>query len=327
MTRELKDQVFAQRDTGPLLMDLVLPDRPTGNDPAIIWLHGGGWWAGDRTLTSGLHRWFAAHGYVMASIEYRLSGQAIFPAQLIDVRSAVRHLRMHSREYGINPSAMGLWGSSAGGHLAALAGVTGTVDTVAGEPDGLGSCAVQAVADAYGPVDILAAADGAGFGSGPSPEARLLGGAPAECRELAEMANPVTWVAAGAPPFLIAHGDADVLVPPSHSILLHKALSVQQVESTLYLLDGYRHGFLNRAGVGDVSTHPLFDAGRLAAEGEAPSRVLSSGTRSPADAVPGIYSFDVIREFFDRHLKGPARSQEKDNNPAIGRIPATQRDK
>ena len=124
MTTRRDDLVFAERDSGPLLMNMVLPDQPTGSDPAIVWLHGGGWYTGDRTLAPDLYRWFASRGFVMASIEYRLSGDALFPAQLFDVRSAVRHLRTHAAEYGIAGSVIGLWGSSSGGHLAALAGVT-----------------------------------------------------------------------------------------------------------------------------------------------------------------------------------------------------------
>lgn len=302
MTNKRADVVFAERDSGPLLMDVVLPDRPTGSDPAIVWLHGGGWYTGDRTLAPDLHRYFASRGFVMAGIEYRLSGEAVFPAQLFDVRSAVRHLRTHAAEYGIDASAIGLWGSSAGGHLAALAGVSGHIDRLPGEPVEAGDCAVQAVVDGYGPVDFTIAARQALPGSAVAPEDRLLGGPAGELTELADRANPAKQAGPGAPPFLIAHGDADVLVPSANSVLLHETLEAHGNDSTLYLIDGYAHGFFNPGGRDDVPAGVPFDAGRLEREGHAPSTIRRSGPSAGPETDRGTFSFDTVEEFFTRHL-------------------------
>ncbi|QGS26818.1 Lipase 2 [Gordonia bronchialis] len=161
-------------------MDLYLPPAAT-TVPVVIWLHGGGWFTGDRTLAPDLSVHFAERGLAMAAIEYRLSGQATFPAQLYDVRTAVRYLRRNAETLGIDPQAVGVWGASAGGHLAALTGLAGHLDRLDGEDDD-GDASVQAVAESYGPVDLtgLEIAVGTALpGAGPTPEAGLLRG-PAE---------------------------------------------------------------------------------------------------------------------------------------------------
>jgi acetyl esterase/lipase len=296
---------FARRDTGDLLLDLY---RPAGTEhpvPVVIWLHGGGWFTGDRKLAPDLARHFCAAGIAMASAEYRLSGQALFPAQLHDVRAAIRFLRRHAADFGLDPHAVGLWGASAGGHLAALAGLTGHLAAVPGEEDDAGDASVQAVAEAYGPVDLAAVVTEAtagipGASGASSPEARLLGGLPAERPDLARQANPLSWVSAFAPPFQISHGTGDQLVPHSHGELLHAALAAAGVESELYLLDGYRHGFLNPAGRPDVEVSRLMDDGRLEAEGAARARRRT--TAGPARDEAASFGFETIGGFFRRHL-------------------------
>lgn len=287
-------------------MQLVYPKNSTGRDPAIIWLHGGGWSAGNRTLTPGLDRWFAAEGFVMVSIDYRLSGQATFPAPLFDVRAAIRHLRQNSNEYGVDPLSIGLWGSSAGGHLAALAALSGHVHAFQDEPEQNGSafeCSVQAVADCYGPTDLSASQKSAVSLPGQSAIRDLLGGRPEERPDLAAMASPTRWVTQHAPPFLLAHGEADVLVPASESRQLHNQLRAIGVESTLYILRGYQHGFLNPADTPDIASHPLFDAGRLAAEGQAPSEVFCNSSAPKFLPPDEFFSFDTIGRFFNEHLR------------------------
>lgn len=106
-----------------LLLDLVRPIDAARALPAIVWLHGGGWRLQDRTARPDLAQHFARHGYVMVSIDYRLAPDTRHPGQLLDVRAAVRWLRTHATDHGIDPDRIGLWGSSAGGHLAALTGV------------------------------------------------------------------------------------------------------------------------------------------------------------------------------------------------------------
>ncbi|WP_432506755.1 alpha/beta hydrolase fold domain-containing protein [Kineococcus arenarius] len=307
--------VFAERDGSPLLMDLVLPagaGGPSGPPPVVVWLHGGGWFTGDRHLAPDLTRFFAARGIAMASIEYRLSGQALFPAQLHDVRAAVRHLRREASALGVDGTRIGLWGSSAGGHLAALAGVTGHVRVLPGERvgDDEPGADVQAVAEGYGPVDLeRVVADSSGsappaMSGANAPEARLLGGPPAERPEAARAASPLTHVTAAAPPFQIAHGTADVLVRCDQSVLLHEALVAAGVESTLHLLDGYRHGFLNPAGAVEVPGPRVFDDGRLEREGGAPSTVREFLPGRGERSGPATFSFDEVGDFLARHLLG-----------------------
>ncbi|WP_337060113.1 alpha/beta hydrolase [Kineococcus sp. G2] len=303
---------FAERDGGPLLADLVLPPGAAGPAPVVVWLHGGGWFTGDRHLAPDLARFFAARGLAMASIEYRLSGRALFPAQLHDVRAAVRFLRREAGALGVDGDRIGLWGSSAGGHLAALAGVTGHVAVLPGEDvgDGEPHAAVQAVAEGYGPVDLervvadAPASAPAAMSGANAPEARLLGGPPAERRELARAASPLTHVSAAAPPFHVAHGTADVLVRPDQSVALHEALVAAGVESTLHLLDGYRHGFLNPAGAVEVPGPRVFDDGRLEREGRAPSTVREFLPGRGERSGPATFSFDEVGDFLARHLMG-----------------------
>ncbi len=209
----------------------------------------------------------------MASIEYRLSQEATFPAQLFDVREAIRYLRARSTELRIDPSALGLWGTSAGGHLAALAGLTGNREQLDGEGDVSGDVSVRAVANAYGLTDVTASAPPSEVPVIPeltgtrSVVELLLGAAPDECPALASAASPVLHVREDAPAFQTCHGTADRLVPWEQSWNLHAALAGGGAESELFLLDGYRHGFVNAARRGDVDSDELLDGGRLAAEG------------------------------------------------------------
>lgn len=302
--------VFTERDTGPLLMDLILPPAAGVRFPVVVWLHGGGWFTGNRTMAPDLTRHFAALGIAMVTIEYRLSGQALFPAQLHDVRAAVRYLRRNADRFGLDPAAIGLWGSSAGGHLAALAGVTGHIAALPGEPDADDGpdARVRAVSEGYGPVDlelvvaeaeqVIPALSGAN-----APEARLLGGSPAQLPERAKQASPLSNVTSAAPPFLIAHGTADVLVRPKQSVLLHEALAAAGVESTLYLVDDFRHGFLNPAGTVEVDGPKVMDDGRLETEPEPPATRHHSAPRMRSTAERTSFSFDTIGEFFQRHLQ------------------------
>lgn len=119
----IADQVYSCAGGQDRLADVYVPDGD-GPFPAIIFLHGGGWRFGDRRLAPDLRRFFAESGFVMVSIDYRLSGEAIFPAAVIDTKTAIRWLRRHAADYNIDPERIGLWGSSAGGHLAAMAALS-----------------------------------------------------------------------------------------------------------------------------------------------------------------------------------------------------------
>lgn len=299
-TAVLQDIAFADRPTGPLLLDLYLPAQSVSPAPVVIWLHGGAWLTGDRTLAPDLRRWFASRGIAMASIEYRLSSVATFPAQLHDVRSAVRFLRRRSADCRLDPHRIGVWGSSAGGHLAALTGLTGHEEQLPGETE-RGDASVSAVAESYGPADVTDAPH-TWRGGNPSPEAALLGGAPAALPDAARSASPVHQVTAAAPPFQISHGTADTIVGCDHSERLHRALVTAGVESTLYLVDGYRHGFLNPGGRIEADLGTYMDDGRLEREVRAPARIRTADQVDTSTT----FAFDDIGDFFVRHLgKGP----------------------
>ncbi|ROZ64376.1 alpha/beta hydrolase [Kocuria soli] len=313
-----RDLVHTHRDGQDLLFDLYLPERTadSAEPPAVVlWLHGGGWFTGDRTLAPDLTQRAQATGMAFASIEYRLSGQALFPAPLHDVRSAVRHLRTHAAEYGIDPARVGTWGASAGGHLALLTALTGHLERLPGEVDDDGQgdqppssgpvrADMQAVAASYPPVDLTVPVNGspAGEVDPGSPEARLIGGTPESLPEQAREASPLHRVTPECPPVQLSHGTGDLLVTHRQSLELHEALTNAGVTSELYLLDGYKHGFLNPPGRLDVRMAEVMDDGRLEAAGEAPGTFHGP---SGAEPVPADFGFPTVDDFFRRHLGRP----------------------
>ncbi len=237
----------------PLYMEILRPhDLPGDPLPVLVFIHGGGWRGGDRFGSLPRLAPFAQRGYFCASIEYRLSGEAIFPAQIEDCKCAIRFLRAQCGKYHLNPGKIGVWGSSAGGHLVALLGTSGGVAALEGTggwPEQ--SSRVQAVCDWYGPADLLNT-EGLSqirHGAPGSPEALLLGGSVAERKELAALASPVTHVSADDPPFLIMHGDQDRTVPIRQSELLYDALKKAGVDATFVTIPGAGHGFGQTPGI------------------------------------------------------------------------------
>jgi acetyl esterase/lipase len=278
--RIVRDIEFARPDGHPLLLDLYLPERPAAPAPVVVSLHGGGWRAGDRTQVPPVTEAFAARGLAIASVEYRLSDQATFPAQLDDVRLAVRWLRTHGAEHGLDVTSVGLWGSSAGGHLAALAATSARngVDRVQAVVDGYGPTTLQRMDEQRGPGDMI-------HGAADSPESLLFGMALAHVpADGLAAADPVAHVTAGAPPFLIVHGDADILVPPGQSIALHEALVAAGAQSALCLIEGGYHGLLH---------------GHTLSQTPAPEAEI----RTRTGTWRGPVSFALIERFFDRHLR------------------------
>ncbi|MDB5290677.1 MAG: hypothetical protein JWL69_1918 [Phycisphaerales bacterium] len=242
---------YAAVDGKSLLLDLYLPEKADLPVPVIVFVHGGGWQTGDRHERLAVP--MAARGYAVASIDYRLSQQAVFPAQLHDCKAAVRWLRAHAKAYGLDPTHIGAWGTSAGGHLVALLGTTGDVKELEGDEGNLEfSSRVQAVCDWFGPTD-LTKMDEQSARSGitaaihhnapDSPEARLIGGSVMDNKDKAAKANPVNYVIKDAPPFIIMHGDKDPLVPLAQSELLRDALEKAGVPVKLDVLKGAGHGF------------------------------------------------------------------------------------
>lgn len=242
----LRDLEYAVVDGISLKLDLYLPDAsPADLVPLVVWIHGGAWLSGDKNRTSAPE--VLGPEYAVASIDYRLSQQAPFPAQIHDCKAAIRWLRAHAVEYGIDPDRIGAWGSSAGGHLAALLGTSGGVEELEGTVgDCLGvSSRVQAVCDFFGPIDLLTLVDPTGeidLGTAQSPVGRLLGGPRAERIELAKLASPTAHVDATDPPFLIVHGDADEIVPWAQSVTFHQILADAGVDASLYVVGLAGHG-------------------------------------------------------------------------------------
>lgn len=226
-------------------LDLFLPEKSTGPLPLVIWVHGGGWQNGSKDQCLPLRLGFTGLGYAVASLNYRLSGHAIFPAQIEDCQAAVRWLRDHAKDYGLDPDRFAAWGSSAGGHLVALLGTAGDSAEFAPTPRPKTSARVQAVCDFYGPTDLLKFAVTPGYGvhaKPDSPESKLLGGPVLDLPAQAKRANPLTYVGADDPPFFILHGSADPVVPPQQSALLHAALQAAGISSTHRTIADAKHG-------------------------------------------------------------------------------------
>ena len=197
-------------------------------------------------------------GFAVASINYRLSQQAVFPAQIQDCKAAVRFLRKNADKYHLNPDHFGAWGASAGGHLVALLGTSGDgkdlePEAEAGVGAGAGTNApvssrVQAVVDWFGPTDLTMMARQAppdsqmDHDAADAPEALLIGGPVQQNKEKAARANPITYVSKDDPPVLIMHGDKDNLVPFGQSELLDKALKAAGVEVTFVPVPNNGHG-------------------------------------------------------------------------------------
>jgi acetyl esterase/lipase len=225
-------------------LDLYLPEAPAAQPlPVIIWVHGGAWRAGSKERCPAGR--FVREGYAVASINYRLSQHAIFPAQIQDCKAALRWLRAHAEQYHLDAKRFGVWGASAGGHLVALLGTAGDVKAfdVGAHLDA--SSRVQAVCNFFGPTDFTKMNDFPGrmdHDAADSPESKLIGGAIQEHKDKAQRANPITYVTKDDPPFLIVHGDKDPLVPHNQSELLLAALKEANVPARLYTVEGGGHG-------------------------------------------------------------------------------------
>ncbi|MEM9414306.1 MAG: alpha/beta hydrolase [Planctomycetota bacterium] len=244
--------VYATLDDGTeMKLDLYRPqgineDTPEADRPKlIVWIHGGAWMMGNRWPCP--MTFLTEHGYTVASVSYRFSNVAQYPAQLHDCKAAIRFLRASADQYGYNADRIGVIGASAGGHLAALLGTTGNDPDTEGE---LGehletSSAVHAVYDLFGPTDLEALSAEIPEESGlaaHSPIAMLLGADPRERPDLADAADPVTYLDAEDPPVMIAHGTRDPLVPLAQSEYFAEALEDAGVEHELVIVEGGGHG-------------------------------------------------------------------------------------
>lgn len=236
-------------------LDIYLPDEGDGPFPVIVSVHGGAFKFGDKAdgqltpMLEGLMR-----GYAVVSINYRMSGEALFPNNINDVKAAIRWIRANAKQYYFNPHKIAAWGGSAGGNLSSLAGTSGDVKTL--DDLSLGnsnqSSRLQAVVDWFGPTDFLMmdpqlTETGNGkpdHNEANSPESLVLGKKITEIPEKVKEANPETYITRDDPPFLIEHGTNDHLVPTQQSINFAKKLEtvLGKEKVTLVLLEGSKHG-------------------------------------------------------------------------------------
>lgn len=243
-----RDVVYSTVDGKELRLDLAYPQTKSEKPlPVVVWIHGGAWLAGNKNDNEAA--FLAQRGYFTASIDYRLSQEAIWPAQIFDCKAAIRFLRAHAQKYNLDPQKIGVWGSSAGGHLVAMLGTSGDVK----ELEGTGgwpkeSSRVQAVVDFYGPTHFIKMCDfpsSFDHSTPDSPESKLIGGAVKDNPDKVRSADPITYVTPDDPPFLIVHGDKDDTVPYNQSKLLNAALKNAGVSVQFITVKGGGHGGWN----------------------------------------------------------------------------------
>lgn len=242
--QEYKNVVYAKTPQRDLTLDIYLPAQ--GSDAQlIIWVHGGAWHAGSKENPP---KELLAKGYALASIEYRLTTEAVFPAMIHDIKASIRFLRANQKKYGYQADKIVLWGSSAGGHLAAVAALSNQdvfLEGTLGDYTGTSS-RVDLLLDLYGPSNfknILAQSTPHGLNVR-TPALALFFGKPLEKVEekWVEKASPVFLVDAQDPPCFLAHGNQDNQVPINQSIELHLKLKALQVKSELHFLNEMGHG-------------------------------------------------------------------------------------
>jgi acetyl esterase/lipase len=236
-----------------LTMDIQIP-AGAERRPVVVFLPGGGFMVAPKDSALDLRTYVAEAGFVVASIQYRTVGDgANYRDGVTDVKSAIRYLRAHADDYGINPHKVAVWGQSAGGYLAAMTGVTGNLKTFDDGDNLEQSSTVQAIIDQFGPSDMSkVAADFSvltriAYSLPGNPVVRYMNG-PSNSKGLVDdptaktAANPMIYINASDPPFLLFHGSKDPLVSPSQTLLLHTALRNAHVRSTRYVVTGAGHG-------------------------------------------------------------------------------------
>jgi acetyl esterase/lipase len=241
--------VYARAGGTALKLDLARPAESAGPFPAMVVIHGGAWRMGQKSLMRGMLQEFARRGYVAIAPQYRFCPQETFPAQVHDVKAAVRWLKTHAAEYQVDAAHVGALGFSAGAHLALMLGVTGPEDGLEGEAPadadagadaGAPDTKIQAVVNYFGPTDLTAADFPAITRSW---NRDFLGGTPEEKPDVARRASPLTFVSKGDAPVLSFQGTSDQFVPASQAVKLAEAQARAGVPGRVELLIGARHGF------------------------------------------------------------------------------------
>jgi acetyl esterase/lipase len=246
-----------------LQLDVYVPENSNGPVPCVIFIHGGAWFIGTRSWpplawpAGQLWQSIVDAGFAVASIDYRHSREASFPAQLHDGFAAIRYLRRFAGELGIDPARFAVWGESAGGHLAGLLALVADPELIGTDGVGEGDTSIQAVVDYYGvsdvrtmpsffdafPPHILAQLQASGE-LADAPFDVLFSRSPYPREEAERLGSPVAHVTAGAPPFLLIHGEEDGAVPIAQSEQLHAALQAAGASSEFVRVPGADHVFL-----------------------------------------------------------------------------------
>ena len=231
-----RDVEYGRAGDRSLKLDVYQPAKRAADQlPVIVWIHGGGWRNGNKSSGRRLIPFVATGNYVGISVGYRLSGEALWPAQIHDCKAAIRWIRANAKKHGIDPERIGLWGSSAGGHLVSLLGTSSDAKALEGKngsPEA--TTRVKCVVDYCGPSELTV-----------FKHVRLdqLFGKPFKERQAAaKAASPATYVTKDDPPFLIVHGTKDRTVPISQAELLHKKMKKAGVDVTFVKMEGGGHG-------------------------------------------------------------------------------------
>jgi acetyl esterase/lipase len=236
-----RDIVYAKAGATELKLDLARPAQGDGPFPAVLVIHGGAWRAGNKADVGPVLPEFVHHGYVAISPQYRFCPKETFPAQVHDVKAAVRWIKANAKKYRIDPERIGAIGFSAGGHLALMLGVTGPGDGLEGDVSaGAPDTRIQAVVNYFGPSDL---------GARDIPEVSkplvrdFLGATPTDRPDLAAKASPRSYVTKDDPPILTFQGTKDPLVPHSQAIELADAMTASGVPGRVELMVGASHGW------------------------------------------------------------------------------------
>jgi len=289
----------------PLVLDIYRAKQGAVRRPLVVYVHGGGWRRGD-SRTNGAFANFpdvlaslAARGYVVAAINYRLSGEARYPAAVRDVNSAIAFLRLHARDWHIDPGRIVLWGDSAGAHLAAMSATTcneprfapplstGRMSRrqAAAAPAPRVSDCVQAVVTWYGLFDLTRLAGPTGNRGIADDVQEFLGCGPGSCGDLARSASPLANVSPRTPPMLLIHGTDDTEVPYGQTVEMAAALRAAHVRMQMQLIKGANHGWIgpNAAATRRASLAALRRTFRFIDEVTAnPERNATAGSGAPS---------------------------------------------
>ncbi len=237
-----RDITYCTNDGVALKMDVHYPHAMSKPAPVAVYVHGGSWSSGSKSDSMGMTDVpeLLARGYLVASVDYRHAPQWKFPAQIYDVKCAIRFLHANAARFNLDPNRIGAWGHSAGGHLVALLGTTGAGDGFEGSGAYLDqSSRVQAVADMCGRADLRGM---------PADKAKSVFGAPNDSSDILEHASPITFVSKDDAPFLILHGDEDAMVPLRVSQTLAERLKAAGVPVALVVVKNADHSFNPEGG-------------------------------------------------------------------------------